>query len=150
MSPRTRRFVFAAALVTAILIYPVWQRNPLAINISSVSAKSTHDSVLLDEHRRQLQHPLLSPSAESLGTKNYIIGTHHAVDADYPSDYEWIDTASRRPFTQVIQKNGLNNNAMGRMPAGSRYDALVIGRGWNNEYMDERETVPLWNLSIVG
>ena len=80
----------------------------------------------------------------------YVIGEHHAVSGEYTDDYEWVDPYSRDPFTEIMYKNGMNNNAMGRMPAGSEYDVLVIARGRNGKYLDPTEEIPYVNLTIVG
>jgi hypothetical protein len=82
--------------------------------------------------------------------KTFVVGEHHTVQGNYPDDYQWIDPYSRKPFVEIMHENGMNNNAMGRMPAGSPYDALVVARGLNDRYMDPIEQIPYVNLTIVG
>lgn len=65
-------------------------------------------------------------------------------------DFEWIDPASGEPFNHILKTNGMNNNAMARMPAGSPYDMMVVGRGRSNRYMDETEGIDYVNLTLVG
>jgi hypothetical protein len=72
------------------------------------------------------------------------------VLGNYPGDYVWRDPATREPFADITYTNGMNNNAMGRMPAGSAYDVLVIARGRNGKYTDPREKLEYMNLTIVG
>lgn len=80
----------------------------------------------------------------------FIVGNHHEVSGNYPKNYQWIDPYSRQPFSEVMYKNGMNNNAMGRMPKGSQYDVLVVARGRNDQYMDPTEGIKYVNLTIVG
>lgn len=82
--------------------------------------------------------------------KTFVVGEHHAVEGNYPDDYQWVDPYSRKPFAEIMHENGMNNNAMGRMPAGSPYDAVVVARGLNGRYMDPIEQIPYVNLTIVG
>ncbi|KAH6692226.1 hypothetical protein F5X68DRAFT_57009 [Plectosphaerella plurivora] len=84
------------------------------------------------------------------GETTFIVGEHHAVLGNYPLEYVWRDPATREPFADITYTNGMNNNAMGRMPAGSPYDVLVIARGRNGKYTDAREKLEYMNLTIVG
>lgn len=83
-------------------------------------------------------------------TTAYVVGEHHPVSGEYPSDYQWVDPSSREPFNQVMMTNGMNNNAMARMPAGSPYDMMVVARGRNDRYLDKTEGIIYVNLTLVG
>jgi hypothetical protein len=116
------------------------------LNLLSSSASSDRIAILRDLAAPLAVHKVM----EEDGGTTYIVGEHHAVSGDFPDDYEWIDPYSRKPFNEITYTNGMNNNAMGRMPAGSPYDMLVIGRGRNDKYMDPQEGIEYMNLTIVG
>jgi len=80
----------------------------------------------------------------------FIVGEHHLLSSNYPDNYQWIDPYSRQPFAEIMYTNGMNNNAMGRMPAGSPYNVLVVAGGRNDKYMDPTEQIPYINLTVVG
>ncbi|KAF5001393.1 hypothetical protein FDECE_10956 [Fusarium decemcellulare] len=88
--------------------------------------------------------------AVGIDNETIIVGEHHAVLGNFPDDYQWIDSDSRQPFAKTMLTNGMNNNAMGRMPAGSPYEMLVIARGRSGKYMDPTENIPYVNLTLVG
>lgn len=113
-----------------------------------------HHSGDVGLHPAHLEH-LVSTSTDALKSTvgnetTYIVGEHHDVHADYPDDYEWEEPVSRQPFGQALVSNGGNNNAFGRMPAGSPYDVLVVGRGLRDKYYDEDKREYLINLTVVG
>ncbi|KAH6953887.1 hypothetical protein BKA56DRAFT_625333 [Ilyonectria sp. MPI-CAGE-AT-0026] len=57
----------------------------------------------------------------------FIVGEHHTVSGNYPDDYQWIDPYSRQPFVEIMDTNGMNNNAMGRMSAASiKFNPLLL------------------------
>ncbi|KAJ3534852.1 hypothetical protein NM208_g7379 [Fusarium decemcellulare] len=88
--------------------------------------------------------------AVDIDNETVIVGEHHAVLGNFPDDYQWIDSDSRQPFAKTMLTNGMNNNAMGRMPAGSPYEMLVVARGRSGKYMDPTENIPYVNLTLVG
>ncbi len=98
----------------------------------------------------RLATPFTGYSSSTVGFESFIVGEHHSVSGNYPDDYEWIDPYSRQPFSKVMRKNGMTNSAIGKMPAGSPYDVLVVARGWNDKYIDPTEKIEYINLTIVG
>jgi hypothetical protein len=135
---------FVVASLT-ILSYLHWQHH---------DAHSLHPedpNSLARLHIERLGTPL---KPEYVGYRNDVpadvVGEHHHVSGDFSVDFEWIDPSSGKPFDTILTTNGMNNNAMARLPAGSPYDMMVVGRGRSNEYVDETEGIPYANLTLVG
>jgi hypothetical protein len=102
-------------------------------------------------HLSHLASPLTGYEISRVGEETtLVVGEHHAVLGDFPDDYQWVDPYSREPFEEAMDVNGMNNNAIGRMPKGSPYDALVVARGKNDQYIDSIEGIAYANLTIVG
>ncbi|KAF7556325.1 hypothetical protein G7Z17_g1542 [Cylindrodendrum hubeiense] len=146
MRPKRRillLIVTAALVFFTILTHQATVRSPL-----SISEPFEHlDAIHLDN----LAAPLAGHFFSTIGNeKTFVVGDHHAVSGNYPRKYKWIDPYSRQPFVKVMRTNGMNNNAMGRMPKGSPYDVLVIARGRNDKYIDPTEGIAYANLTVVG
>jgi len=141
---RLRRPVAIIALILSSFTISAYI-SPLS-NISTIRPINIPD----DYHAHLGQTLENVPTSVEDGVTSYIVGEHHEVRGEYPTDYVWVDSETRVPFEKVIHENGRTNSAIGRMPRASPYDALVLARGWNGQYTDEREDVPLRNLTVVG
>ncbi|KAF4981684.1 hypothetical protein FZEAL_2571 [Fusarium zealandicum] len=145
-APQKRRVILS--LGGAVLIFLAILVHQTTFNTVTRCQTGKHlDTVHLDH----LAAPLLGYDSSTVNNEtSFIVGEHHAVSGNYPRDYQWVDPYSRKPFNKIVWTNGMNNNAMGRMPAGSPYDMLVVARGRSDRYMDPTEHIPYMNLTIVG
>ncbi|KAM5372454.1 hypothetical protein ACJZ2D_007492 [Fusarium nematophilum] len=133
-----------ALVLTIVQIHHVYPYQEPSL---SPSQSDIHPD-LISAH---LANPLPSHGFSHVDNETaFTVGKHHAVSASFPDNYTWIDPYSGQPFVEVMRTNGMNNNAMARMPAGSPYDMMVVGRGWSDKYMDPAEKIPYVNLTIVG
>lgn len=104
------------------------------------------------QHLQYLAQPMVNrPSVHREGEhQTWILGELHDVHARYPEAYAWVDSVSREPFEHVVHSNGLTNSAIARLPFGSPYDAMIVGRGWSGKYDDKESGQSLVNMTIVG
>jgi hypothetical protein len=147
---RRGRFLLSIFALICLGIFPilVYKHAPeVAAAVWRGEPSGTLDATYLT----QLASPLTGFEFSNIDNEiAYVVGEHHLVQGRYPDNYEWIDPYSRKPFEEVIVENGNTNSAIGRMPAGSPYDALVVARGLNDKYEDPREEVRYVNLTVVG
>ncbi|KAF7563918.1 hypothetical protein G7046_g181 [Stylonectria norvegica] len=133
----------AAFVVSLILLHQT--------NVGPFISSNQSPDRLADVYLDHLASPLTGHEISNADNEAaVVVGEHHAVSGDYPPHYQWVDPYSREPFNEIMFTNGMNNNAMGRMPTGSQYDMLVIGRGRNDLYKDPTEGIQYANLTIVG
>lgn len=138
----------ALGIVALVPIY-VFPSSPASPHLAQPASAVLHD--LDRRHVEYLESPLVGHEfSETDNEIAYVVGTHHAVDPDYPANYQWVDSESRQPYADVAYTNGNTNSALGRLPRGSQYDAVVIARGRNGRYTDPREEKPMLNLTIIG
>lgn len=134
--------------ITALVFFTILTHQTTIWKDLSTSEPFEHLNAAYLDH---LAAPLAGQRLSSIRNETtFIVGNHHEVSGNYPQNYQWIDPYSRQPFAEVMYTNGMNNNAMGRMPKGSQYDVLVVARGRNDKYMDPTEGITYVNLTIVG
>ncbi|KAH8684090.1 hypothetical protein BGZ61DRAFT_455621 [Ilyonectria robusta] len=145
---RPKRRVQCLIAVTALVFLTILaHQTTIWKDFSTSEPFEPLDATYLDHLAAPLTGKRVSNSKNET---TFIVGNHHEVSGNYPKNYQWIDPYSRQPFAEVMYKNGMNNNAMGRMPKGSQYDVLVVARGRNDQYMDPTEGIKYVNLTIVG
>ncbi|KAH7126528.1 hypothetical protein B0J13DRAFT_646643 [Dactylonectria estremocensis] len=150
MQPVRQKRRFLLLLSCTVLVTLVVLCHPAALKTSRPPTDQ-HLERLAGTHLAHLSAPLTGHGFSTLHNETaFIVGKHHAVLGRYSRDYQWVEPESRLPFKYIMRTNGMNNNAMGRMPAGSPYDVLVVARGRNDLYIDPTEKISYANLTIVG
>lgn len=125
--------------------------NLLFLALLAFRRSDNAEYYLAREHLGVLASPLSHLGSSRIGDEvAFVVGEHNPVRGAFPADYQWVDPYLRKPFLEVMTKNSLCNSAIGRLPVGSPYDALIIARGANDRYQDPREGVPMINLTVVG
>jgi hypothetical protein len=148
---RTARIVCGIVVLAVVTLFPisVFTNNAIAGSYSKQpQTKGGLDRRHLQRLTVPLNHDALSDDPHE---QTYIVGKHHTIYSDIRKDYVWVDPENRQPYKDVLTSNANTNSALARMPAGSPYDAYVVGRGSNGRYHDAwEEPVAVLNLTIVG
>lgn len=144
---RSRRALIIPACALLFIFVVSYEAPAASISALTSIPERALDASLL----RDLASPLKGyEQIKSADGKIYVVGEHHGVVSEIPEDYKWIDPFERGPFAEAMFTNGMTHNAMARMPAGSDYDMLVIGRGRSDMWYDKKEQDDFVNMTIIG
>ena len=132
------RSVFIKALLAISFVVGIpsifWRRDSERFPFLSWQIDQPFDPALLHSFTQKPSNPQYAPD-DSLR----IIGEYNEIKADFPVDYEWLDSDTRIPFVPADAYFANLNGALVKLPVQSPYDAFAIGRGWSNTYGDESD-----------